>query len=425
MGKLDPGATQVVDRFTIMSTEIFETSRQEHHVAAMQRALTIARFGPANTENPQVGCVLIDSCGRIIAEGWHMGAGTPHAEVDALAHIPESWASRTAELTAVVTLEPCNHTGRTGPCSHALADAGIGTVVYALSDPGYEAGGGAQYLQSRNVSVISGVEADAARYLLEPWLERQRLESQMRIPVTLNEHGSQISPRPQITIKWAQTLDGRAAAEDGSSQWITGPAAREDVHRRRAAADAILVGTGTLLADNPSLTARAADGSLLVSPEHQPIPVVLGDRDIPEDARVREHPALAARGLEAPIHLRPGDFETLYETVASLADYGVTSVFVEGGPAVVAALIRAGLADRFLIYTAPTLLGGSYTAIGDIGVPTLDDALHLRVERRVTLGADELVVAEAIIEPAATTPRGSDQAVWNTASTLSVSDGDH
>src|SRR5690606_16165638 len=158
--------------------------------------------------------------------------------------------------TAVVTLEPCNHTGRTGPCALALIEAGVSRVIYSLDDPGAVSGGGADRLRAAGVDVETGEQVDRAHELNADWLTAQR------------------RGRPQFTVKWAQRLDGRAAAADGTSQWITGPEARADVHRRRAAADAIVVGTGTILTDDPALTAR--DGDALY--DHQPIPVVIGSR---------------------------------------------------------------------------------------------------------------------------------------------------
>ncbi|QIM17303.1 hypothetical protein G7067_03685 [Leucobacter insecticola] len=138
----------------------------------MRRALVIARRGPAGDINPQVGCVVLDPEGRIVSEGWHRGAGTPHAEVDALSRVPEEWRRRSRELTAVVTLEPCNHTGRTGPCAVALSEFGIGTVVYALSDPGDASSGGAATLRAAGVEVIAGVLPGEARAVIGPWLAR-------------------------------------------------------------------------------------------------------------------------------------------------------------------------------------------------------------------------------------------------------------
>lgn len=389
--------------------------------AAMRRALVLAERGPADDPNPRVGCAIVDGEGRIVAEGWHRGAGTPHAEVDALSHLPAEWRTRAGELTAVVTLEPCNHTGRTGPCSRSLIDAGIGAVAYTIGDPGPLAGGGAEALRAAGVEVVGGVLADEARAVLRSWLERQgRGSSELRSATGIGEaSGGDGSPGTatqgtatqsaaahrssggvRITVKWAQTLDGRAAAADGSSRWITGPEARADVHRRRAEADAILVGTGTLLADDPALTARSeapgdesapagADG-LLVPPAEQPVPVIVGRRPIPEGARVLDHPALAARGLAAPIRLTGDD---LAAELASLSELGIRSVFVEGGPAIVSSLIAAGLVDELLVYVAPALLGGPRLALGDIGVTGMAGIKRLRLAGVERLGDDLLLIA--------------------------------
>lgn len=324
---------------------------------AMTRALELAARGPRGA-NPQVGAVILSPEGEILAEGWHHGAGTPHAEVDALSKLHGD-AARGA--TAVVTLEPCNHTGRTGPCAIALIDAGISRVIYALDDPGAASGGGAERLRGAGVEVEAGEQADDARSLISDWLTAQSLG------------------RPHITVKWAQSLDGRAAAADGTSQWITGPAARADVHRRRSAADAIIVGTGTVLADDPALTAR--DGDRLY--EHQPIPVVIGSRETPADAAVRRHPHEAVFYGSRDLHA----------VIADLHDRGIQTAFIEGGPTLASAFIAAGLADRVLAYVAPVLLGGDRLALTDIGVPTIDAARRLTIEEWVPLGADLLAVA--------------------------------
>lgn len=331
---------------------------------AMRRALALALKGPRGV-NPQVGAVLISPTGEIIAEGWHRGAGTPHAEVAALAQLAPGDA---VGATAVVTLEPCNHTGRTGPCSEALIAAGVARVVFAIPDPNPGSSGGGERLRQAGVEVESGVLADEAHELLDSWLTVQRLG------------------RPHVTVKWAQSLDGRAAAADGTSQWITGPSARADVHRRRSQADAIIVGTGTLLTDDPALTARAEDGSLY--PE-QPMPVVVGERDVPADAAVRRHPL--------PLVQYPGD---LTAALDDLRDRGVHRVFVEGGPAVAASFVREGLADEFLVYVAPVLLGGDRLALRDVGVTTIDEALRLSTTRVERLGDDLLIVASPAIEGA-------------------------
>jgi len=324
---------------------------------AMARALELAALGPRGV-NPQVGAVILAPDGSVIAEGWHHGAGTPHAEVDALSKLAPG-AARGA--TAIVTLEPCNHTGRTGPCAVALIEAGVARVVYALDDPGAVSGGGAERLRAAGVSVDSGEQADVAHRIIDGWLTAQRLG------------------RPHVTVKWAQSLDGRAAASDGSSQWITGPEARADVHRRRAAADAIAVGTGTVLADDPSLTAR--DGDALC--ETQPIPVVIGSRPTPDGAAIRRHP-------QTPLFY---DTHDLHTVLADLHTRGIQSVFVEGGPTLASAFIAQGLADRVLAYIAPVLLGGDRLALTDIGVDTIDAARRLAVEQWLPLGADLLAIA--------------------------------
>ncbi|WP_022884867.1 bifunctional diaminohydroxyphosphoribosylaminopyrimidine deaminase/5-amino-6-(5-phosphoribosylamino)uracil reductase RibD [Glaciibacter superstes] len=328
----------------------------------MRRALALAANGPATGVNPRVGCVILNGDGQTIAEGWHRGAGTPHAEVDALAKIPAGGA---VGATAVVTLEPCNHTGRTGPCALALIQAGISHVVYAVGDPGHASSGGSARLRAAGIDVESGVLADEATALIADWLAAARLG------------------RPFVTLKWASSLDGRAAAADGSSQWITGEAARADVHSRRADADAILVGTGTVLADNPSLTARAADGSLLRA---QPRPIVIGTRSIPADAAIRSHP-------QSPIFLKTTD---LAAVLHDLHDRGIRHAFIEGGPTLASAFVAAGLVDEYLVYLAPTLLGGDRLALGDIGVAGIADARRLGIASVDRLGDDVLIVARPV-----------------------------
>jgi diaminohydroxyphosphoribosylaminopyrimidine deaminase/5-amino-6-(5-phosphoribosylamino)uracil reductase len=325
---------------------------------AMHRALMLAARGRRGV-NPQVGAVILAADGTVLAEGWHRGAGTPHAEVDALARLAPGQARG---ATAVVTLEPCNHTGRTGPCAQALIEAGVARVVYALPDPTPIAAGGGERLRAAGVEVVSGVLEDDARALLASWIEVQRLG------------------RPHVTVKWAQSLDGRAAASDGTSQWITGPEARADVHRRRAAADVIVVGTGTLLADDPSLTARDSAGELL--PE-QPAPVVIGHSPVPQEAAVRRHP-------RSPRIFATHDLSAVLE---ALRDAGVHRVFVEGGPTLASAFLRESLADEVLAYVAPVLLGGDRFAVTDLGVDTIHSARRLALASVDRLGDDLLLVA--------------------------------
>jgi diaminohydroxyphosphoribosylaminopyrimidine deaminase / 5-amino-6-(5-phosphoribosylamino)uracil reductase len=326
--------------------------------AAMVRALELAALGPAGGANPRVGCVLLAPDGSVLAEGWHRGAGTLHAEADALAKLAHG-AARGG--TAIVTLEPCNHTGRTGPCSEALIAAGVSRVVFALRDPNPAARGGAERLRDAGVTVEEGLLADEAAALNETWLASLRLG------------------RPWVTVKWASSLDGRIAAADGTSRWITGPEARADVHRRRAEHGAVLVGTGTVLADDPALTARAGADLL----PWQPLPVVLGRRAVPEDAALRRHPRPL---LQVPGHEPAAVLDALMEA-------GIRSLLVEGGPTVASAFLAAGLADEVVAYLAPTLLGGGRTATGDLGVATITDQRRLTVRAVEHLGDDLLVVA--------------------------------
>lgn len=329
----------------------------EHHETAMRRALELAANGPLTGGNPRVGCVLLDADGHIVAEGWHRGAGTPHAEVDALSKVSDATG-----LTAVVTLEPCNHTGRTGPCAEALIAAGIARVIYALDDPGETEGGGAERLRAAGVEVTGGVLAEEAEAFLHDWLTATRRRT------------------PFVTVKWGASLDGRAAAADGTSQWITGTAARQRVHEQRAQSDAILVGTGTVLADDPSLTARGDGGELLAE---QPLPVVIGERAIPGTAKLWDHP----RGV-----LESGSRD-LPTVLTWLFEQGIRRVFVEGGPTLASAFIAAGLVDEYLVYLAPKLIGGPMLAVGDIGVGTIADARPLTITDIERLDDDLLITA--------------------------------
>ncbi|WP_022881511.1 bifunctional diaminohydroxyphosphoribosylaminopyrimidine deaminase/5-amino-6-(5-phosphoribosylamino)uracil reductase RibD [Gryllotalpicola ginsengisoli] len=332
---------------------------QQRFAAAMRHALELAARGPARGVNPRVGAVVLSPAGEVLAEGWHRGAGTPHAEVAALEELDPQQA---AGSTVVVTLEPCNHTGRTGPCAQALIDAGVGRVVYAVADPGRRSGGGAERLRRAGIDVVSGVLADEVEVFLDDWLFAAR------------------HARPYVTLKWAASLDGRTAAADGSSRWITGETARRRVHEQRRASDAVLVGTGTVLADDPSLTARGPAGELL--PE-QPVPVVLGERAVPDDAAVRRHP-------KPVIVLRTRDLPAALE---QLQQRGIRTLYVEAGPTLASAFVTAGLVDEFSVYLAPTLLGGPRTALADLGVASIDEQRRLSLIDVERLDDDLLITA--------------------------------
>ena len=330
-------------------------------VAAMSRALALAGNSPLYGENPQVGAVLINDAGEIIAEGWHKGAGTPHAEIDALKNLAAKNMT-TDGLTAVVTLEPCNHTGKTGPCSQALIDAGVKKVVFGTYDPGKTEGGGRFTLEEAGVEVVSDVLRDECVQLIAPWFTNK------------------FKNRPYVVIKWAASVDGRTAAADGTSKWITGAEAREDVHARRAASQAILVGTNTVALDDPELTARKQDGSLY---ESQPLRVIIGERELNPDARVFN---AAAETIQFKTH-------DLKSVMQQLFERGIRQVFVEGGAEIESALISQDLADEFLIYLAPKVIGGPAMAIRNIGVSSIQQSVNLEFIEIKKLGADIFVRA--------------------------------
>jgi diaminohydroxyphosphoribosylaminopyrimidine deaminase/5-amino-6-(5-phosphoribosylamino)uracil reductase len=306
--------------------------------AAMMRALALAATpGVPLGPNPRVGCVLLDDSGATVAEGHHRGAGTAHAEADALAQAGE----KARGTTAVVTLEPCNHTGRTGPCAEALVAAGVRRVVFAQADPNPVARGGADTLRAAGVEVESGLLAEEAREVNRVW-------------TFATEH-----QRPFVTWKFAATLDGRSAAADGTSRWVSGTAARRDTHRLRALCDVMLVGTNTVAVDHPRLTVRDDDDRPL---ERQPLRVVMGERD------------LADHGLD--LHLRTRDpLSALKELYARDRQH----VLLEGGPTLAAAFLTAGLVDEIVAYVAPVLLGAGRAAVADLGITTIAGALRPRV----------------------------------------------
>ena len=284
-------------------------------------------------ENPRVGCVVVDASGAIVGRGYHRGAGTAHAEVAALADAGE----RALGATAVVTLEPCSHTGRTGPCTEALRIAGITQVVFAQADPTPQAGGGAQVLRAAGIDVIDGVRVDEAAQINTAWT----------FAVT--------HLRPMVTWKVAVSLDGRVAGPDGGPTALTGAAARALVPELRADVDAIVVGTGTALVDDPSLTVRVP-GREFASP---PLRVVVGSRRIPPHAHVLDDAAPSLLIDEPdPVVL-----------LAGLYARGIRHVLLEGGPTLASAFLAARVIDRVEWYVAPILLGA-----GPVALPGVDGA---------------------------------------------------
>ena len=318
----------------------------------MGRAIELAAaVRPHTSPNPWVGCVVVTPAGQRY-EGATQPPGGPHAEVVALRAAGE--AARGATLFC--TLEPCCFQGRTPPCTDAIVEAGIARVVVAVEDPDPRvAGRGLHALRGAGVEVDTGLGAALVQRQLAPYFKHRR------------------TGRPWVVLKLAATLDGRTAAPDGSSQWITGEPARADAHRLRAESDAVLVGAGTVRADDPSLTVRLAEG-------RDPQRVVLGRA--PEGARV-----LPALEVEGPLDAVLDD----------LGRRGVLQLLVEGGASVAHAFHRAGLVDRYVLYLAPALFGGDDARglFAGPGAPTIDELWRGRLVGVERLGDDIRVDVEA------------------------------
>lgn len=342
----------------------------------MARALRLAERAACTTRpNPMVGCVIAHG-EQVVGEGWHQRAGGPHAEIHALRAAGE--AARGA--TAYVTLEPCAHYGRTPPCALALIEAGVGRVVAAMRDPfPMVDGGGFTLLREAGIEVAEGLMAAQSRELNHGFLSRI-------------ERG-----RPWLRVKLAASLDGRTAMADGSSKWITGAAAREDVQHWRARAGAILTGAGTVLADDPQLTARLADAEVL-----PPLRVVLDARlRSLECARVREggaptlylhdpavSPPDAADAEFASVPVQNGRLD-LGAVLALLAERGINEVHTEAGATLSGALMAGGWVDELLLYQAPTLLGDrGRPLLAGLGIDAMDQQRRMRVVDQRQVGDD-------------------------------------
>lgn len=323
--------------------------------ALLDRAVANAAAVRTRTSpNPWVGAVVVTADGRAF-DGATEPPGGRHAEIVALDAARAAGAA-TAGATVAVTLEPCSHTGRTGPCADALLDAGVARVVVGIGDPDeHVAGRGIERLRAGGVDVVLGVRSDAVERQLAPYLHHRR------------------TGRPYVVLKLALTADGRTAAPDGTSRWITGPESRADTHRLRAESDAILVGAGTIRTDDPELTARGVDGP-------DPLRVVLGSA--PPGARAR--PCLELDG-------------DLGDVLDTLGGKGVLQLLVEGGPTVAGAFHRAGLVQRYVLYLAPALLGGDdgRPVLAGRGVATITDAWRGRLVDVERLGDDVKLVLEA------------------------------
>ncbi|MEU9205972.1 bifunctional diaminohydroxyphosphoribosylaminopyrimidine deaminase/5-amino-6-(5-phosphoribosylamino)uracil reductase RibD [Streptomyces sp. NPDC048332] len=351
-------------------------------ITAMRRAIALAARGLGSTSpNPVVGCVILDATGRPVGEGYHQRAGGPHAEIHALRAAGE----KARGGTAYVTLEPCNHTGRTGPCAQALVEAGVARVVYAVGDPNPQATGGADTLRAAGIAAGQGLLAEEAEAVNAAWLTSVRLG------------------RPHVTWKYAATLDGRIAAADATSRWITSAQSRADVHRLRAEADAVVAGSGTARTDDPQLGVRGIDGAV------QPLRVVVDTAAtaVRPGARVLDGtaPTLIAVADDADARHLPvesvlrlpraadGPGLDLPALLAALHGRGVRSVLLEGGPTLAGSFVASGLVDKVVGYLAPVLLGAGPAALADAGISTIAEALRLDVTETEHIGPDLRITA--------------------------------
>lgn len=332
---------------------------------AMSRAIAAARDSPRTLPNPRVGCVLIrPETGDTIATGIHRGPGSPHAEVEALTRA----GADARGATAVVTMEPCHHTGRTGPCSRALIDAGVARVVYGQADPNPRAQGGAAALADAGIQTEGAVMAAAAEQLNIEWTHAIR------------------TGRPHVTWKFAATLDGYSAAADGTSRWISDRESRADAHRGRAESDVIMAGTGTVAVDNPHLTARPAGVALPY--ERQPTRVIVGTRELPGDAAIFDQAAPTLR-------IREHDPATV---LSLLAEREFCRVWLEGGPRLAGAFLEAGVIDRVIAYIAPAMLGAGISALVTEAA-TLGDMHRLALDDMSRTGDDVRLICSFIPRP--------------------------
>jgi diaminohydroxyphosphoribosylaminopyrimidine deaminase/5-amino-6-(5-phosphoribosylamino)uracil reductase len=313
------------------------------YTVAMQRAIALSEKGLGKTApNPIVGAVIIDATGAIIAEGFHdRMRSSEHAEIVAI----KAAGNRTQGATIVVTLEPCNHIGKTDPCAEAIIEAGISTVVFAVNDPNAIASGGADKLRATGIKVIEGICRAEAEYSNRAWLTKIKKN------------------RPFFTWKVAATLDGKVAATDGSSKWISNETSRADVQTLRRQSDAILVGTKTVVADNPHLIPRGD----FVGYTHNPMRIVCGEQELPSDANIFD-------GAAATQVMKTRDLDLLIE---KLNESGINQVFVEAGPTLASAMLDHCLMDELVMYQAPSLLGSGKSFVGFGQESTIADQLRL------------------------------------------------
>ena len=313
------------------------------YTVAMQRAIALSEKGLGKcAPNPIVGAVILDASGKIVSEGFHdRMTSKDHAEVVAI----KSAGDQTKGATMVVTLEPCNHTGSTGPCTQAIVDSGISTVVFAVKDPNVVAAGGADALRAAGIKVVDGVMAKEASYANRAWLTKIQ------------------KSRPYFVWKVATTLDAKIAASDGTSKWISNEVSRSDVQRLRRESDAILVGTNTVIVDNPHLIPRGEYSGY----SSNPIRIIFGEGNVPADSKVFDSAA-------ETVQVKSRD---LSELVSKLNGLDINQVFVEAGTTLASAMVAGGLMDELVIYQAPALLGSGKSFFADESKSTIEDQMRL------------------------------------------------
>ena len=326
---------------------------------AMLRANKLSVRGLGLTApNPIVGAVILDSNGVEVASGFH--AGKEHAEIAAIEAAKKTGFIDFSRCTLVVTLEPCNHHGKTPPCTAAIIAERFAAVVFAVSDPNPVASGGAIALAAAGIEVIAGIEETFVAFTNRAWLHKVR------------------HSRPWIVSKIAATLDGKVAAIDGSSKWITSEASRNDVARMRNESDAIVTTTATVLADNPDLTPRFVNGVNPSGRQKAPTRVVVGERSIPEDFQINSEKA-ATRYLST---------RSLQELVHFANQAGWNQVMIEAGSTFNSALVQANLVDEIVLYQAPTLLGAGKSFVENLGVTSLSERLDMSFGEVSHVGPD-------------------------------------
>ena len=344
---------------------------------AMQRAMKIAIGGGKKVfPNPRVGAVIISPDGKVISEGYHAYHGGAHAEKNALAK-----AGDVSDCTMVVTLEPCSHHGKTPPCTEAIADSGISRVVVGLTDPNpLVAGEGIKFLRSRDIDVELGLFQEEVEKLNEIYLHYIA------------------TGRSFVHLKMAGTLDGRSAAADGSSRWITGAESRRRVHEFRRNSHAVLVGRGTAVTDDPELTAR----DVQCAEEDQPVRIVLARRELPFDLKLFNSPGRTVVVTDTRSDL-PGSIEvwqgieTLEQLLAKTAEEGLGLVLCEGGGSLAASLLKEHLVDKLSIFTAPAVLGSrGFPLLGDLKIESIGDMIRMENVTVTRIGDDTLTEGQVV-----------------------------